>query len=46
MSFREKLRHFFFPPAGSPRWKIILPIIILAIVVVIAIGWRNLWMGV
>ena len=45
MSFREKLRHFFFPPAGSPRWKIILPIIILAIVVVIALvggtyGWE------
>jgi hypothetical protein len=45
MSFREKLRHFFFPPAGSPRWKVVLPIIVLAIVVLIALvggtyGWE------
>jgi nitrate/TMAO reductase-like tetraheme cytochrome c subunit len=45
MSIREKLRHFFFPPAGSPRWKIFLPIIVLAVVIVIALvggtyGWE------
>ena len=45
MPIGESLRKFFFPPAGSPRWKIILPVLVLGIVVVLAIaggtyGWE------
>ncbi len=45
MSFKERLRHFFFPPPGSPRWKVILPIIVLGIVILLALvggtyGWE------
>lgn len=45
MSFREKLRQFFFPPSDSPRWKIILPIVIMTTIVLIALvggtyGWE------
>ena len=45
MSLKESLRTFFFPPAGSPRWKVILPIIVIIVVVAIALvggtyGWE------
>lgn len=45
MTFREKLRLFFLPPAGSPRWKLIPPLITIGIVVLLAIvggtyGWE------
>ncbi|MFZ5856022.1 MAG: NapC/NirT family cytochrome c [Chloroflexota bacterium] len=45
MSLKESLRTFFFPPAGSPRWKVILPIIVIIVVVAISLiggtyGWE------
>lgn len=45
MNLKESLRTFFFPPAGSPRWKILLPVIVLGIVILIAVaggtyGWE------
>ncbi len=44
MSFKESVRNFFFPPAGSPRWRIILPFAALAVIVLIVLagttyGW-------
>ena len=32
--FRTKIRNFFFPPQGSPRWMLILPYTILGVVTV------------
>jgi hypothetical protein len=33
-----RVRNFFFPPAGSPRWMIIIPYIVLGIVTLLLIG--------
>lgn len=45
MPLKDSVRRFFFPPPGSPRWKIILPVIVLLIIVLIALvggtyGWE------
>jgi hypothetical protein len=45
MSFKERIRKFFNPPAGSPRWMFILPYGVLAILVIVllyagAYGWE------
>jgi nitrate/TMAO reductase-like tetraheme cytochrome c subunit len=45
MSLKDSVRKFFFPPPGSPRWKIILPVTVLLIIVLIALaggtyGWE------
>ena len=34
MKFYERLKNFFFPPAGSPRWMFIVPYTILAVLVI------------
>ncbi len=44
MSFKESLRNFFVPPAGSPRWRVILAFAALAVIFIIALagttyGW-------
>jgi hypothetical protein len=42
--FREKLRNFFFPPAGSPRWLLILPYAILGVVTIsLLVGGAYVW---
>jgi nitrate/TMAO reductase-like tetraheme cytochrome c subunit len=43
-NFRSRLRAFFFPPAGSPRWMFILPYTVLGILTLFllvggAYGW-------
>jgi nitrate/TMAO reductase-like tetraheme cytochrome c subunit len=43
-NFRSRLRTFFFPPAGSPRWMFILPYTVLGILTLFllvggAYGW-------
>lgn len=38
MTRKEALRNFFYPLPGSPRWKYILPLIVIGVVVLIAIG--------
>ena len=43
--FWAGLRRFFFPPAGSPRWLIILPYLVIAIVFIALVsggiyGWN------
>lgn len=44
MSFRKKLRRFFFPPAGSPRWMMILPYAILGVVTIsLMVGGAYVW---
>jgi len=45
MSFKDSVRTFFFPPPGSPRWKILLPTIVILVIVSIALvggtyGWE------
>ena len=45
MSFKERIRRFFNPPSGSPRWMFILPYAILSIIVIAllysgAYGWE------
>jgi nitrate/TMAO reductase-like tetraheme cytochrome c subunit len=41
---RERLKRFFFPPAGSPRWVMILPYAILGILTVsLIIGGVYTW---
>jgi nitrate/TMAO reductase-like tetraheme cytochrome c subunit len=41
---RTGLKNFFFPPAGSSRWKIILPIIVTTVFVLIAlVGGTYSW---
>ncbi|MEW6240478.1 MAG: NapC/NirT family cytochrome c [Chloroflexota bacterium] len=44
MSLKESVRNFFFPPAGSPRWRVILPFAALAVIILIVLagatyGW-------
>ncbi|MGB7875430.1 MAG: c-type cytochrome domain-containing protein [Anaerolineales bacterium] len=42
--FREKLRNFFFPPAGSPRWLFVLPYAILGVVTIsLLVGGAYVW---
>jgi len=42
--FRTKLRNFFFPPAGSPRWLLILPYAILGVVTIsLLVGGAYVW---
>jgi nitrate/TMAO reductase-like tetraheme cytochrome c subunit len=44
MTLRERIKNFFFPPADSPRWILILPYGILGILtVVLAIGGTYSW---
>ena len=38
MRFGERVRNFFFPPAGSPRWLYILPYVILAVLAIALVG--------
>ncbi len=38
MKFGERIRNFFFPPTGSPRWMLIVPYAILAVLVLSLIG--------
>ncbi len=38
MRFGDRIRNFFFPPAGSPRWMFIVPYAILAVLVFSLIG--------
>ncbi len=41
---KELLRNFFLPPAGSPRWKIIPPLVILSVVLLMALaGGTYTW---
>jgi len=44
MKFKKNIKHFFFPPAGSPRWMLVLPYSILGILTLLlliggAYGW-------
>lgn len=42
--FLAKLRNFFFPPAGSPRWMLILPYTILGLVTLsLLVGGAYAW---
>jgi len=42
--FRTKLRSFFFPPQGSPRWMLILPYTILGVVTIsLLVGGAYVW---
>ena len=45
MPIKDSVRNFFYPLPNSPRWKYILPLIVIGIVVVIALaggtyGWE------
>ena len=46
MSFKERIRRFFNPPSGSPRWMFILPYTVLAILVIGLLIRRGLWLGI
>ncbi len=44
MKLGERLRNFFFPPAGSPRWLMVLPYLVLGALTIMLIaggvyGW-------
>ena len=42
--FRSKVRNFFFPPQGSPRWMLILPYTILGVVTIsLLVGGAYVW---
>jgi len=42
--FLAKLRNFFFPPAGSPRWMLVLPYAILGVVTIsLLVGGAYVW---
>ena len=42
--FRAKLRAFLFPPAGSPRWMLILPYAILGVLTIsMLVGGAYVW---
>jgi len=42
--FLAKLRNFFFPPAGSPRWMLVLPYAILgAVTISLLVGGAYVW---
>ena len=36
MPIKESVRNFFYPLPNSPRWKYILPLIVISTVVVMA----------
>lgn len=38
MRFGDRIRNFFFPAAGSPRWMFIIPYVILGVLVLSLIG--------
>jgi len=41
---RTKLRNFFFPPSGSPRWMLILPYAILGVLTIsLLVGGAYAW---
>lgn len=43
-SFRSRLRNFFFPPKGSPPWKLVLPYTILGVLTIaFLIGGAYTW---
>lgn len=43
-NFRSRIRNFFFPPPGSPRWILILPYAILGILTaVLLVGGAYAW---
>ena len=43
-TFRKKIRNFFFPPAGSSRWMLILPYTILGVLTVsLLVGGAYTW---
>ena len=42
--FRSKIRNFFFPPSGSPRWMLIFPYAILGVVTIsLLVGGAYVW---
>ena len=42
--FRERLKGFFFPPSGSPRWARILPYATLGVLtLIVMIGAAYAW---
>jgi hypothetical protein len=42
--FLSKLRNFFFPPSGSPRWVLILPYAILGVLTIsLLVGGAYAW---
>lgn len=44
MKFGERLRKFFFPPAGSPRWLFVLPYAVLGLLtVMLLVGGVYSW---
>ncbi len=44
VSFRTRLGNFFFPPKGSPRWKLVLPYTILGVLTIsFLIGGAYTW---
>ena len=38
MKLGERIRRFFFPPAGSPRWLMVLPYLVLGVLTLTLIG--------
>jgi nitrate/TMAO reductase-like tetraheme cytochrome c subunit len=38
MGIRERIKHFFFPESGAPRWRQMLPFVVLGILAVIVLG--------
>jgi hypothetical protein len=41
---KQSLKHFFFPPAGSPRWLMILPYAILGVLtLLLLVGGAYTW---
>ncbi len=38
MGIREHIKHFFFPEPGAPRWRHILPFVVLGILAVVVLG--------
>lgn len=44
MKFGERLKNFFFPPVGSPRWMYIVPYVILtALAILVIAGGSYSW---
>ena len=38
MKFGERIKKFFFPPAGSPRWLFVIPFTILVVLILSLVG--------